>query len=165
MDLIQTGKIINTHGIKGEVKVESWAQTPEVLLQLKTFFIDHQKYTVRQARVHKGFVLILFDQVSDMNTAQTLKNKILYADKSDFSLQEDEYFIEDIIGLQVIDVDTHENYGQIEEVLITGANDVYDVVDDTGRHRLVPAIPDCIIKTDLPNQQMLIRPLKGLFDV
>ena len=103
--------------------------------------------------MHKGFVLILFDQVSDMNTAQTLKNKILYADKSDFSLQEDEYFIEDIIGLQVIDVDTHENYGQIEEVLITGANDVYDVVDDTGRHRLVPAIPDCIIKTDLPNQQ------------
>lgn len=164
MELIQTGKIVNTHGIHGELKVISWARSAEDLLNIETFYIDNKPYEVENARIHKGSVLLKLCSVTDMNLATELKNKILYADKEDFDLEENEFFIEDLIGIKVIDADTGKDYGKIKDVLETGANDVYEIIDDEGVSRLVPAIKDCIIKTDLDNKLMEIRPLPGLFD-
>ena len=93
-----------------------------------------------------------------------MRNKIIYAKKSDFKLKDREYFIEDLIGIKVYDIDSKIYYGSICDVIITGANDVYDIQDQSGKHRLVPAIPDCIIQTDIQSRMMQIRPLKGLFD-
>ena len=164
MDLIQTGKITNTHGIRGEIRVQSWAKSPEELTQLQTLYIDEKPYPVVGARVHKNMVLIKLKGIDSIDEAELLKNKILYAEKTDFHLNEGEYFIEDLIGIEVFDIDTHISYGKICEVLQTGANDVYDILDCDGTHRLIPAIRDCVIETDIKNQKMLIRPLKGLFD-
>ena len=164
MDFIQTGKIVNTHGIKGELKVESWARTPEELLTIHTLFIDNKPYKVQSSRIHKNAVLIKFFDITDIDSAEKLRNKIIYAKKSDFKLKDREYFIEDLIGIKVYDIDSKIYYGSICDVIITGANDVYDIQDQSGKHRLVPAIPDCIIQTDIQSRMMQIRPLKGLFD-
>lgn len=163
--LIETGKIVNTHGIHGDIKVVSWSKDPETLLDIEIFYIDDVKYTVEKARVHKGAVLIKFKEVSDVNSAELLKNKVISADREDFTLEDTEYFIEDIIGMAVFDVDTNQNYGKIFNVLQTGANDVYEIKDENGVERLVPAIADCIIETDVVNKVMKIRPLEGLFDL
>ncbi len=165
MELIQTGKIVNTHGIHGELKVISWARSPEDLLGIETFYIEDKPYEVEKARIHKGSVLLKFCTVTNIDDAAVLKNRIIYADKEDFDLEDTEYFIEDLIGIRVIDADTGEDYGKIGDVLETGANDVYEVVDTEGKTRLVPAIKDCIVSTDIKTKIMKIRPLPGLFDI
>lgn len=165
MELIQTGKIVNTHGIHGELKVISWARSPEDMLGIEIFYIDEKPYEVEKTRIHKGSVLLKLCEITNMDEATALKNKILYADKEDFELEETEFFIEDLIGLQVIDADTNQDYGKIKDVLMTGANDVYEVVDGEGKTRLVPAIKDCIVSTDIKTKTMKIRPLPGLFDI
>ncbi len=165
LELIETGKIVNTHGIHGDVKVLSWAQTPEDLLNINPFYIDGKPYRVEQARIHKGTVLVKFENVCTVEEAEALRNKILYADRRDFVLDDREFFIKDLIGLRVTDADTGKEYGTLREVLATGANDVYRIVDESGTERLVPAIADCILSTDIEGGVMTIRPLKGLFDL
>ena len=95
--------------------------------------------------------------------AEKLRNKILYMHRSDLELDENTYFIQDLIGIEVRDADTEFIYGKIADVMQTGANDVY-VVQGTNREYLVPAIPDVIISTDIDNNIMTIRPLEGLFE-
>ena len=164
VQLIETGKIVNTHGIHGDVKVVSWAQTPEDLLGITSFYIDGVAHKVELSRIHKGTVLIKFEDVCTCEAAEALKNKVIFADRRDFVLDDREYFIKDLIGLSVVDVDTGKEYGTLKEVLPTGANDVYRVVDESGTERLVPAIRDVIIDTNIEEGVMKIRPLKGLFD-
>ena len=164
MELIETGKIVNTHGIHGDVKVMSWARTPGDLLEIETFYIEGKPFRVENSRIHKNAVLIKFENINNIETAQLLKNKVIYADKKAFELCDDEYFVQDLIGLKVIDADSGKDYGRIKEVLFTNANDVYSAVDESGRERLIPAIKDCIIDTDLEHGIMRIRPLKGLFE-
>ncbi len=165
MELIQTGKIVNTHGIHGELKVISWARNPEDLLGIKIFYIDEKPYEVEKARIHKGSVLLKLCEITNMDDAVALKNRILYANKEDFELEDTEFFIEDLIGIRVEDADTAQDYGRIKDVLQTGANDVYEIVDAEGKTRLVPAIRDCVVSTDLKTKTMKIRPLPGLFDI
>lgn len=165
MELIQTGKIVNTHGIHGELKVISWASNPEDLLGIKIFYIDEKPYEVEKARIHKGSVLLKLCEITNMDDAVALKNRILYANKEDFELEDTEFFIEDLIGIRVEDADTAQDYGRIKDVLQTGANDVYEIVDAEGKTRLVPAIRDCVVSTDLKTKTMKIRPLPGLFDI
>ena len=93
MELIQTGKIVNTHGIHGELKVIAWARSPEDMLGIETFYIDGKPYEVEKTRIHKGSVLLKLCEITNMDEATALKNKILYADKEDFELEETEFFI------------------------------------------------------------------------
>lgn len=96
--------------------------------------------------------------------AVTLRNKILFIDRDDFELDEGCYFVQDLIGMKVIDADNGNEYGIIEEVSETGANDVYHIKDTNGKMYYIPAIADVVIKTDVFNNTMTIRPLKGLLD-
>ncbi len=163
--MLECGKIVNTHGIKGEIKVMPWCDYPDFLCAFETLYIGKEKmpYTVELARVHKNMVLIKLKGIDNPETANTLRNKIIYIDRDEIELDENCYFIQDIIGLAVKDADSDKVYGKITNVMQTGANDVYEIKDGDKTY-LVPAIEDVIIKTDLENQVMLIRPLEGLFD-
>jgi len=164
MNLIETGKIVNTHSIHGEVKVLSWADSLEILLDFNHFYIDNVKYDVQSARVHKGSVLIKFKNVTTMNDAEMLKNKVISVEKELFSFDKNTYFIDDLIGISVENADTGFVYGKIEEVLKTGANDVYGIKTENGKMLYIPAIKDCVIDTNIDEKVMKIRPLDGLFD-
>ncbi|MDE6103294.1 MAG: ribosome maturation factor RimM, partial [Oscillospiraceae bacterium] len=96
-------------------------------------------------------------------TANLLRNNIIYIDRNDVELEEGTYFIQDLIGLKVINADTNEEYGTVRDVFQTGANDVYEVKNDE-KTVLIPAIPDVIVSTDIENSVLMIRPLEGLFD-
>ena len=165
MELIECGKIINTQGIKGDLKTHVWSNSPYDLMQFNEFYIGDkkEKYHLVDSRESKGFLYIKLEGIDSIEQAKLFVNKIVYADKSCFKLDDGVFFIQDLIGLDVFDADNNTHYGQIKQVLQNGANDVY-VISDGTTERLLPAIKDCIISTDINKKTMIIRPLKGLFE-
>lgn len=165
-EFIETGKIVNIHGLRGEVKIMPWSDDPDFICGILIFFIagkDKKIFEIESARVHKNMVLIKFKGIDTAESANFLRNNIVYIDRNDVELEEGTYFIQDLIGLKVTDADTNEEYGTVRDVFQTGANDVYEVKNGE-RTVLIPAIPDVIVNTDLENSVLTIRPLEGLFD-
>ena len=108
---LEIGKIVTTHGVMGEVKVYPWCDTPDFLTGFSTLYFHKGKdpVAVQQARVHKNMVLLKLQGTDTLEAAQALRNQILYADRADMPLEEGEYFIQDLIGLTVVDADTGKN--------------------------------------------------------
>lgn len=163
-EYLEAGKIVNTHGIRGEVKIMPYTDTPELLCEFERLFIgkNYDEIEIEKSRVFKNMVIAKLKGVETPEEAEKLRNKILFMHRDDLELDEDTYFIQDLIGVEVKDADTGVVYGKISDVLQTGANDVYVIKGD--REYLVPAIPDVVISTDIDEEIMLIRPLEGLFD-
>lgn len=159
---LDAGKIVNTHGIRGELKVYPLCDGPDFLLEFDRFFIDNQEMTVISSRVHKNVTLLKLEGVDHIDQAEALIGKIIKINSDDIELEDGRYFIEDLIGMKVIDHDTGKEYGILKNVIQTGANDVFEVQGD--RVYLVPKIDDVVISTDLEAGIITIRPLKGLFD-
>lgn len=164
MDLIETGKIVNTHGIKGDVKVLLWTSDVDAVLSAEEIYVDGEPFYVENARVHGGSVLFKLRGTDTPESVNLLRNKTVSVPRSVFSLEEGEYFISDLIGLSVFDADNETFYGKITDVMQSGANDVYELTDGNVK-RYVPAIKDCIVSVDIVGGVMKIRPLEGLFDV
>lgn len=111
----------------------------------------------------KNMVVLKFKNFDTIEQAQKIVNQILYINKDDVELDEGTYFVQDLIGLKVYDVDSKILYGELTDVHQTGANDVYTIKGAT-REYLVPAIPDVVLETNIEEKTMFIRPLKGLFE-
>ncbi len=164
---LEIGKIVSTHGVRGEVRVQPWCDAPSVLCGMRTLYFDDAGQTPREVRAagaHKGMALVHFAGVDTMEAANALRGQVLYAPRAAFRLPERTYFIQDLVGLDVRDADTDVSYGQIAEVSQTGANDVYHIRGTDGRVTLIPAIREVVVETDVEGGVMKIRPLRGLFD-
>ena len=163
---IECGKIINTHGCKGGLKVEPWCNSPSDFTELKRLFISTKnsfdKYTVTKASVFKQFVILELKEVADMDLALSLKNAILYAAREDFKLDDGEYFLSDIIGLKVLDHENGKVYGTVVDIINRGASDIY-VVNTPNGERMIPAVEEFIVSVDVENG-VLVRIIDGLLD-
>lgn len=163
---LECGKIVTTHGVLGEIKAQPWMDSPEELASLPRIYLAPGEAPLRvlAARVHKDMVLLRLEGVDTMDAAQALRGKILWMNREDLELAEGEYFIQDLIGMEVFDADSGECYGSLLDVTETGANDVYHITFADGTVRLIPVIPEVVISTDVDAGRMTIRPLAGLFD-
>lgn len=163
-EFLEAGKIVTTHGIRGEVKIMPYMDTPELLSEFDRLFIgkDKKEIIIERARVFKNMVIAKIQGVDTPEDAEKYRNKILFMHRDDLILDEDTYFIQDLIGMEVKDADTGVLYGKITDVMQTGANDVYVIQGE--KEYLVPAIPDVVVSTDVDGNLMLIRPLEGLFE-
>lgn len=163
---LECGKVVSTQGIRGEVRLQPWCDGAEFLQDFRYLYLDGgtTQLEVQSVRPHKSLVLLKLRGYEDIDAALTLRGKVLYINREDASLAEGEYFIQDLLGLSVIDADTGEQYGELCEVSSTGANDVYHIRFADGKIRLAPAIPQVLVETDLEAGEMKIRPMKGLFD-
>lgn len=159
---LDAGKIVNTHGIRGEIKIYPLCDSPEFLLEFDRFFIDKEEVEVISSRVHKNVTLMKLKGIEHIDQAEAMVGKILQINCDDVELDDGQYFIEDLIGLRVIDADSGKEYGKLKSVIQTGANDVYEVQGE--KLYLVPKIDDVVLDTDLDKGVIIIRPLKGLFD-
>ena len=164
-EYLEAGKIVTTHGIRGEVKIMPYTDTPDLLAEFDRLFIGKNKdeVIITRSRVFKNTVIAKIEGIDTPEAAEKLRNKILYMHRDDLELDDDTYFIQDLIGIEVRDADTDAVYGTIADVMQTGANDVY-VIKGEKREYLVPAIADVVVSTDIDNNIMTIRPLDGLFD-
>ncbi|NLW66052.1 MAG: 16S rRNA processing protein RimM [Clostridiales bacterium] len=156
---LEIGKIINTHGIKGEVKIEPWTDDAEFLKRFKLFFIEEKPYRLLSARVHKSFLIASLEGVRDVNEAMVLKNKVIKGDREEIELEDGQFFIQDIIGAAVLD-ESGKELGKISEVLDLPSSNVYVVNGD--REILIPAVPEFIIKTDIEAGAVLVRLIDGM---
>ena len=162
---IECGKIINTHGCHGALKLESWCNSAEELAELKKLYLKtnegYIEYKVKKASVFKQFVIIDFKEIDNMDAAMALKSQILYADRNDFDLEEGEYFIADLIGVDVIDADNGKKYGVLKEIINRGASDIYVVATENGE-AMIPAVSEFIVEVS-PNKGIIVRPIEGMF--
>ena len=163
--LIETGKIVSVFGIKGEVKVQPWCDDPQLLCELDTlYYKSGTPVEIERARVANNIVVMKIKGVDTANDANKLRNRVLYLDRDDIVLEEGAFFIQDLIGLKVIDADNGREYGIITDVSQTGANDVYHIKAPDGKMYYIPAIKDVVKQTDIKGGEMLITPLEGLFE-
>ena len=100
-DMLEIGKLVNTHGIRGEVKIQPWCDDPYVFDELEYLIIDGKEYDIERNRYHKTCQIVKLAGVDDMNAAELLKNKIVYINREDIPLPEGRYFVADILGLEV----------------------------------------------------------------
>lgn len=164
---LEIGKIVNVHGLRGDMKVVPWCDDPEFLCEFDTLYLGkaQKPVTVTAAHLQRATSLLcIWRAWTPWRRQKRLRNQVLYMDRDEVELEEGVYFIQDLIGLEVLDVDTGKSYGKLTDVMQTGANDVYEVKDADGKTVLIPAIPDVVQETDLDGGVMRIRPLEGLFD-
>ncbi len=163
---LEIGKIINTHGLKGEVKLELWCDGVEYIKQFKTVYLDEngtQPLTLVAARPQKNHAIVKLAEVVNIDDAEKLKGRVLYANRDDAVLEEGQNYIEDLIGCYVVDAETEQEYGRVCDVLNYGASDILDI-ESWGKHTLIPMIEDIIVDIDVDFQIITIKPMKGLFD-
>ena len=163
---LETGKIVAVRGLKGEVKVYPWNDDPEELLDFDVLYLNKGKNAlqVEDAWVQGTMVIIKFEGIDSIEQAQDLRGKILYLDRDDVELEEGQHFVQDLLGLEVVDADDGHVYGKLTDVTKTGANDVYHITFPDGKIHLIPKIPQVVISVDVEAGRMVIRPLEGLFD-
>ena len=163
---IECGKIINTHGCHGGVKLESWCNTPEDLAAMKYIYTCeggvYNKIKVVKSAVFKQYVLFDLSGVTDMDMAMAMKGKIVYADRADFNLAEGEYFIADVIGVDVIDATSNVVYGKVTDIVNRGASDIY-VVQTANGERMIPAVDEFIVSVDI-EKGVRVNVIPGLLD-
>lgn len=166
LEFLECGEVVTTHGIKGELKVYPWSDTPDFLKEFRTVYTDGGKipWTITSCRAQKNMTLLKLKGIETIEEAVKLRGKTLYIRRADAKLEEGDYFIQELIGLSVVDRDTGRVYGTLTDVSQTGANDVYHITDGEGQEWLIPAIPQVIQSVDLEGEKMIITPLEGLFD-
>ena len=158
-ELLECGKIVNTHGIRGEVKIIPWADDAEFICDLPTLYIDCKPFTVRNARPHKGNAIVLLEGIDDMNTAMLLKNKVVYLHRDDVELDEDAFFLADVIGLDVVD-ENGVKLGVLDDILSPSLQDVYVVKGE--REIMIPVVPEFILETNVEDGYIKVRLIEGM---
>lgn len=162
MRYFDVGKIVNTHGVRGNLKVVSHSDDPDKFFGLERVIIDGEDFEIEYAKSNKQFVLLKLKGIDDMNAAAQLKGKILKVPESKaLVLSEGEYYIRDIYDMEVFDT-SGELLGVICDIIVTGANDVYVVRKEGARDLLIPAIKSCILDVDVAGKRMTVKLLEGL---
>ncbi len=156
---LEAGKIVNTHGVRGEVKIQPWADSPEFLQKIKTLYINGEGVKVTASRVHKGFLLAKLSGVDDVNAAMALKNKLVYIARKDVKLPRGSFFIADIIGARVLTEDGAE-LGTLADVLEMPAQNIYLVRGE--REIMIPAVDEFILRTDVKKGEIVVRLIEGM---
>lgn len=167
-DLLQVGVISTTHGIGGEVKVFPTTDDNKRFKKLKTVKLDTGRelldLEIQGVKFFKQMVILKFKGLDSINDIEKYKGKSLYVTREHaVKLEKDEYFIADLIGLKVLLEDETE-FGVLEDVLPTGANDVYVVQSKEHGQVLLPAIKDCVLEVKPEEGFIKIRPMKGLWE-
>lgn len=164
---LQAGVITSTHGIRGEVKVFPTTDDAQYFRELKKVYLDTGKeqipLEIEHVKFFKQFAILKFKGIDNINDIEKYKGKSLMIDREDASpLGEDEYYIGDMIGMDVYTDDPAEHFGVLRDVLETGANDVYIIDSDRHGEVLVPAIRQCILRVDTEKNEMHIHLMEGL---
>ncbi len=165
-EYLELGQIVGTHGVRGELRFNPWADSPAFAAKFKSLYTDTSGDNCVKviSRVHGNVVLMKMDGVDTVEKAAALKNKVLYMKRSDAKLPEGTWFVQELIGCHVFDADNSNEYGILSDVSETGANDVWHITGNDGKEYLLPAIKQVIIETDVAADRIRIRPMKGIFD-
>lgn len=166
MRFLKIGQIVNVHGIKGEVKVYPYTDDIVSLSKKKYVYLDESiesKININLCRIQKNMLLVKFEKIDTVEEAEKLRNKYIYVLKEELdSLEEDNYYVDDLISMQVVDIKNNKAIGTITYVFNTGANDIYEVLLEDGKKAYLPAIKQVVKKVDVDEKKMYVELMKGL---
>lgn len=165
-EYFEVGQIVNTFGIKGQLKVKPFTDDMERFEELKTVYIckknEMKKVEIEDVKYNKQCVLLKVKGIEDLTQAEKYKGLFLKIDRKDAKkLPKDTYFIADILGLEVY-TDEGELLGKVDDIFPTGANDVYVVKDELGKQILLPSIPEVLKEIDLEKGKVIVHLIEGL---
>ena len=158
-EYLDCGQIVNTHGVRGEVRIVPWADSPEFLCQFSTLYLDGAPRRVLSSRVHKGSVIAKLDGVDTVEEAMLLRNKTVQISRADAKLPKGAFFLADIIGLNVVDEEGR-TLGTLKEVLFPSIQQVYVVGGE--REIMIPAVPEFILETNIEGGYIKVRLIDGM---
>ena len=166
MDRLEVGKIVNTHGLKGEVKIVTWTDYPEVFEDLEYVYAKKKngeiKLNLKNIKYQKNNIIAKFSEIESIEEAETFKNCVLTADRDMLGeLPDGVYYIADLIGCEVFD-DNGEKLGEISDVFNTGANDIYAVSAPQRKDMLIPVTDETIVSVDIENKKVVVHLIEGL---
>ena len=162
--MLEIGKIVNTHGIRGEVKIQPWCDEPELFDELEYLFIEGEKYNIVRNRFHKTCQIVQLENVNNIDDAERFKNKIVYINRDALELPEGRYYIADIEGLTVKEQNGR-ILGVVDEIIKTGSNDVYSLKDTFNKKPvLIPVIEGVVLETNIDGGYIVVKLPKGLID-
>lgn len=166
MSSVLIGQIVNVHGIKGEVKIYPYTDDVDSLAKkLKTVYLDeHMKesYNV-SCRVQKGMLLAKLSTIDTVEKAENLRKRYVYISEEDLdTLEEDSYYVKDLIGLEIYNIEDNKLIGTLDYVFNTGANDVYEVTTTDNKKVYLPAIKQVIKKVDIKARKIYVELMEGL---
>ncbi len=156
---IEAGRITNTHGVAGEVKIEVWLDSPQLLRRCGRVFLDGAERKILSGKVQKSFLIAKLEGTEDVNAAMALKGKTVLIHREDARLPAGSYFLQDILGARVVDEQGRE-IGRLTEVLERPASNVYVVQGET--EHLIPAVPAFILATDPAAGVITVRLIEGM---
>ena len=165
-DILEIGQIVNTRGLKGEIKINSFSEDKHRFEKISTILIKNKKefteYEIEKVTYSKNQVILKLKGIDYIDYAEKLKNLYVYVKKTDLEkLPDGVYYIADLIGVNVY-TEKGEFIGKVDDILKTKANDVYVVRNNLGVLKYLPGIPDVIKKIDLPNEKIIVNLLEGL---
>ncbi len=164
---LQVGQIVNTHGLRGEVKVVPWTDYPEVFEDFDHVYTDikKQKMTLEISNIkyQKANLIVKFKGIDHIDEAEKLKNQELYVDREQLGEPEEGYYICDLLGC-IVKTDEGEVLGELVDVFPTGSNDVYTVRREDGKQILLPVIDEVVLSVDIENDEILVHLMEGLVD-
>ena len=159
-EFIEAGRIVNTHGVAGEVKIEVWLDSPQFFKSFKKLYTKAgEELKVLSARTHKGFVIAKLDGIGDINEAMRLKGKDVSIRRSNAALPKGAFFLQDIIGAKVVDEDGNE-IGTLVEIMERPSSNIYVVKGET--EHLIPAVPEFVMSTDIDSGLVTVRLIEGM---
>lgn len=156
---LPAGEIVNTHGIRGEVRIMPWADSPEFLLDFDVFYIDEKPVKVVQSRVQKTCVLVKFKGIDTVEAAAAMRGKIVAIDREDANLEDGAVFVDDLLGMEVYE-QNKEKLGIVKDVLSMPKNDVYVV---QGKYEyMIPAVKEYVKEIDVKGGRMSVVIIEGM---
>ena len=165
-DYLRVGVVTQTHGVRGEFKVFPTTDDVNRFKKLKKVFVsissEMTEKNVESVKFFKQFVILKLEGIDSMDDAEKIKNADLMVTRKDaVACEEDEYYIADLIGIEVFS-DDGEKIGVLKDVYSSSANDVYEVLRDDGKSVLLPAVHDCILDVDIKGGKMTVHITEGL---
>ena len=156
---VEAGRIVNTHGVSGEVKIEVWLDSPAFFKTFKRLFINGAEKRILSAREHKQFIIARLEGVEDINAAMALKGKTVEILRADARMKDGEFFVQDILGFTVVDEDGHA-VGKLVDAFETPASLLY-VVRGESEH-LIPAVREFILGIDAEKEEIRVHLIEGM---
>ena len=169
MDRLEVGKIVNTHGLRGEVKIVTWTDSPDVFEDLEYVYAMRksgvEKLTLKGIKYQKNNIIVKFSEINSIDDAEKYKNCVLTADREMLGeLPEGVYYIADLIGCTVFEEDGTER-GTLTDVFNTGANDIYAVSAPQKKDLLIPVTKETVLSVDTENKKIIVRLPEGLDEI
>ena len=156
---VEAGRITNTHGVRGEVKIEVWLDSPDFLRRCKGILLEGKKVRFTSAKVQERFLIAGLEGIGTVEEAARLKGKTVFIDREDAPLKKGEYFLQDIIGADVVD-EAGTRIGTLAEILETPRAPVYVIRGET--EHMIPAVPEFILHTDADAGIVTVRLIEGM---